>query len=115
MGTDARRYHGAFFGEPWPAGVCEDGHRLPTPVGVACALCGDVVDADGRGTWFLTATGPSPVHRECSLRSVLGGIGHHEDHAFWCQTIGDPDGGRSFRESALAVYALVESGKLGGL
>jgi hypothetical protein len=44
-----------------------------------------------------------PVHRECMLRTVMGGIGHLTDHAFWCNGQGDPDMGLSFRESALAV------------
>lgn len=45
------------------------------------------------------------VHRECILRSVVGGIGHLRDHAFWCGVMGDPDGGMTYRESALACQA----------
>ena len=47
--------------------------------------------------------------RECSLRSVLGGIGHMEDHQHWCREVGDPDGGRSDRQSALEVWAWVRA------
>jgi hypothetical protein len=49
-----------------------------------------------------------PAHNECGLRSALGGIGHLTDHNRWCLTEGDPDGGYSFRESALLVSAWVE-------
>ena len=47
------------------------------------------------------------VHRECGLRSALGGIGHHVDHYKWCVQAGDPDMGLSYRESARRVDALV--------
>jgi len=43
------------------------------------------------------------AHRECSLRSVLGGIGHLIDHAHFCGVGGDPDGGLDYRTSALMV------------
>lgn len=43
------------------------------------------------------------AHRECLLRSVLGGIGHLEDHQHWCNEVGDPDGGRTYRQSAIEV------------
>jgi hypothetical protein len=62
----------------------------------ACALCDEPI-VDG-------ATGMSELaHRECLLRSVIGGIGHLEDHAHWCLDMGDPDGGRTYRQSALEV------------
>lgn len=57
-----------------------------------------------QGSFVYAQTGAEPVHRECSLRSVLGGIGHLRDHDHWCTRMGDPDGGRSYRESALAVW-----------
>jgi hypothetical protein len=59
-------------------------------VNVVC-MCGD------------TAT----QHRECMLRSGLGGIGHLLDHDEWCIRRGDTDAGMSFRDSALAVAELV--------
>jgi hypothetical protein len=45
-----------------------------------------------------------PVHKECALRAVVGGIGHHRDHAVWCLIEGDPDAGMPYRQSALAVW-----------
>jgi hypothetical protein len=47
----------------------------------------------------------NPVHKECGFRAVSGGIGHFEDHHYWCQTRHDPDGGRTRRQSALEVWA----------
>lgn len=48
------------------------------------------------------------AHRECALRMVLGGIGHHLDHAHWCLEEHDPDGGLSYRESARAVARMYD-------
>lgn len=42
------------------------------------------------------------VHRECALRSVIGGIGHLIDHAHFCKGVG-PDAGLDRRTSALLV------------
>lgn len=55
---------------------------------------------------------PGYAHRECGLRSVLGGIGHHEDHEKWCVIMRDPDGGRSYHQSAVEVLALWDDGKI---
>ncbi len=42
------------------------------------------------------------AHRECALRSVIGGIGHLIDHAHFCKGVG-PDAGLDYRTSALMV------------
>lgn len=72
-------------------------------------LCGElIVDGDqGQMVPAVDADGwrPRPQHRECALRAVFGGIGHLRDHVHWCNTVGDPDGGLSYRDSALAVWA----------
>jgi hypothetical protein len=68
---------------------------------VNCVLCGTPMgDA-------ASSSEIQPMHRECSLRSVLGGIGHLLDHAHFCGERGDPDAGLSFRTSALLVDAWV--------
>jgi hypothetical protein len=48
------------------------------------------------------------VHDECLLANTIGHIGHLLDHDFWCSNMGDQYGGRTPRESALAVAKLVE-------
>lgn len=97
-----------FFGEPWPSGICDMGRRVPAPIGRPCVHCSEAIEADQQGSFTYTPGGPLPVHKECSLRSVVGGIGHIEDHAYWCVTMGDPDGGRTLRQSALEVWAWVQ-------
>jgi hypothetical protein len=75
------------------------GGSEPTP----CALCGENVDPGMEAQAIGTPEGFQMVHRECLLRSTLGGIGHLQDHAYWCCEMHDPDGGRTFRQSALEV------------
>lgn len=100
------RHVGAFFGEPWPSGVCDEGTQVPTPVGEKCALCDEPVEEKDQGSFMgiWEQSGLAPIHRECSLRSVFGGIGHLEDHTFWCGNMHNPDGGRSYRQSSLEVW-----------
>jgi hypothetical protein len=98
---DARQ---PYFGEPWPSGVCDDGRRVPTPTGAQCFMCQTPIEEHDQGSFIHAENGPEPVHKECSLRSVLGGIGHQTDHSFWCLQMHDPDGGKTYRESALAVW-----------
>jgi hypothetical protein len=95
----------------WDAPVTDEpATQVETPVGDRCALCDEAIVEGDQGTFLANVVpeckyGHPPVHRECSLRAVLGGIGHHEDHVYWCGERCDPDGGRTYRESALAVWA----------
>ncbi len=43
------------------------------------------------------------MHRECQLRTVMGGIGHLVDHERYCHGVG-PDAGLSRRRSSLLVW-----------
>jgi tetrahydromethanopterin S-methyltransferase subunit E len=69
-----------------------------------CELCGEEIQAHH----VQAGTRPLMAHRECSLRSVLGGIGHLMDHAHFCGKMGDPDAGLSYRHSALLVDTWVQ-------
>lgn len=75
-----------------------------------CLLCGEEVtstDERAQGAWMDETGQRRKVHRECALRNVLGGIGHIEDHQTWCREMRDPDGGRTYRQSAIEVDAWV--------
>jgi hypothetical protein len=39
------------------------------------------------------------------LREVMGGIGHHIAHEYWCTQHHDPDAGLTRRQSSLLVDA----------
>jgi hypothetical protein len=77
-------------------------NHLHTPKD-ACVLCEEPIGP----TEDAQPCQPGRAHRECLLRAVVGGIGHHEDHVHWCGVLGDPDGGRTYRQSALEVDALI--------
>lgn len=103
------RAFNAYFGEPWPSGVCDGGIQVNTPTEEKCSFCHEMIVDGDQGSFVFGLTGAQePVHRECSLRMVLGGIGHLEDHQRWCKGEHDPDGGRSYRQSALEVWAWVQ-------
>lgn len=87
------------FGQPL---LHEDEEQVDTPVGQPCSYCGEPISEGDRGG--VTAT-MGAFHQECAFRSAMGGIGHHENHAHWCKEVGDPDGGRTYRQSALEVWA----------
>jgi hypothetical protein len=70
---------------------------------VICVLCTEPI-ADWTTSVAIGPVGSDSLgHRECLLRNVLGGIGHLLDHQHWCIQMHDPDGGMTYRESAIAV------------
>lgn len=105
-----------YWGEPWPSGVCDEATQSNTyPLGEKCLLCGEVIVEGESGTYVNvmgtrgrlgSSVTTEPAHKECSLRSVLGGIGHHLNHSHFCQVLHDPDAGVSYRQSALLVWWL---------
>jgi hypothetical protein len=70
-----------------------------------CVLCDEAIDT--YEAWV--PLNPSQyAHHECSLRSVLGGIGHHLGHEYWCLQQRDTDAGLTYRQSSQMVAALVD-------
>lgn len=63
-----------------------------------CALCDEPILPNERADIRTM-----DAHRECALRSVLGGIGHLIDHAHFCHGELGPDAGLDYRTSALMV------------
>ena len=67
-----------------------------------CVHCNESIAADEERADIITMD----AHRECALRSVVGGIGHLLDHAHFCSGVG-PDAGLDYRTSALLVHVWV--------
>lgn len=88
------------FGQ-WDAPVTDDAVWIEPPIGEKCAYCRERIRAGENGA--ITPNG-FVQHRECSLRAVLGGIGHHVNHAHYCGGELGPDAGLSYRASALLVW-----------
>jgi hypothetical protein len=65
-----------------------------------CVLCDDPLFGPSVST-------AQPMHRECGLRSTIGGIGHLIAHDYWCTERHDPDAGLTYRQSALLVDTFV--------
>lgn len=109
---DARVPPMPYFGEPWPSAVCDEGQRWATPVGDLCLQCDEAIEEQHQGSYMYDVGGGlAPVHRECALRAVLGGIAHMRRTCSCYAAPGfadDPDAGLSYRESALLVWAYVQ-------
>jgi hypothetical protein len=70
---------------------------------VKCSLCDEPMHEEEN---INRAVG-WPMHRECTLRMALGGIGHLIAHDYWCTQKHDPDAGLTYRQSALLTDAYV--------
>lgn len=76
--------------------------------GDPCIYCDEPLLGNVAAGVIHTEEGPRYGHRECALREVLGGIGHHVAHEYWCKQHHDPDAGLTRRQSARLVAAWVE-------
>ena len=93
-----------FFGKPWGnigslANVRDE--QVPAPVGEKCMFCLVPVREGDQG---LVNYAGVPQHRECGMRSALGGIGHQVDHEHYCEGELGTDAGLSYRDSSLLVW-----------
>lgn len=90
----------------WNASFTDGLLPIAAPIGARCLHCREEV-ADGDNGAVLCGVAR---HRECSLRAVVGGIGHLVDHARYCRSDLGPDAGLSCRASSLLVWALFVDG-----
>ena len=70
-----------------------------------CVLCDERIEA--LDAW-VPLNPAQYAHHECSLRSVVGGIGHQIAHDYWCVQQHDTDAGFTYRQSAKMVVALID-------
>jgi hypothetical protein len=110
-----------YFGERWDAPVFDGviARQVPTPIGKTCLFCQEEIAEGDRGfvqagVTPLTRRGKTTghqiaslyVHRECQLRSVLGGLEHLEgrcEYTGHCHVLREA-AGRTIRQDALAVW-----------
>lgn len=86
----------------WDAPATDHLPVIETPVGVPCTYCRELIAVHDKGG--AVTRGMGPHHRECALRAVMGGVGHHVDHAKYCKSKLGTDAGLSYRDSALLVW-----------
>lgn len=80
---------------PW-APICEDCERVPVPVGQGCARCSEKIIPGDDGLVIphhgLDAEPRElPWHRECHLRSIVGGLNHQRGKCTCCGGTEPPD------------------------
>jgi hypothetical protein len=94
-----------------PCGKCKDDHdQHPiVPPFDSCVYCEEPLLGNVAPGVIGTPEGIRHGHIECSLREVLGGIGHLIAHDYWCTERHDPDAGLTYRQSALLVDAFVRA------
>jgi hypothetical protein len=73
-----------------------------------CLFCSGAIDGDAAPGQIYTEEGVRHSHWQCSLREVIGGIGHLVAHPYWCTQMHDPDAGLTYRQSSLLVAAWIE-------
>jgi len=86
----------------WDSPATDHLSAITTPVGFQCRYCGFAISKDDAGG--AVTLGMGVHHRECALRAVLGGIGHHINHDKYCRSPLGPDAGLHIRESSLLVW-----------
>ena len=70
-----------------------------------CVLCDEPIE---RPDAWVPLNPAQLAHHECSMREVLGGIGHQIAHDYWCVQQRDTDAGFTRRQSAQLVLALID-------
>jgi len=62
-----------WFGKSWRAPICNGEDHIETPIGKTCLHCGEIFMADDQG---VTDMQGKPMHLECHLRMIVGGVNH---------------------------------------
>lgn len=91
-----------FFGPKWDAPLTDHAKVVKTPTDMFCMGCNELFVEGDQGMVYPNGFGQ---HKECGLRSVMGGIGHLVDHAYYCHGEFGPDAGLTYRESAILAWA----------
>lgn len=83
--------------------------QIDTPVGVPCGHCDEPIGEGDTGTMMMyvdvSKAESKPVHYECTMRSVIGSVGHIEGTCS-CKVLGSHEGdptGMSRRQAAVAA------------
>jgi hypothetical protein len=85
----------------WDAPITDGATPIDVPTNLRCLYCREHFKPEDNGG----VINGQPQHRECGLRSVMGGIGHHVNHVRYCRGELGPDAGLTYRQSALMVWS----------
>jgi hypothetical protein len=85
----------AWFGPAPFAVACNQLPQQPTPIGQLCQWCQEEITSDDCGFMVNSMVREKlikvPVHVECQLRRIVGGINHQLKICRCCGGINDPD------------------------
>jgi hypothetical protein len=85
----------------WDSPFTDGATPIDVPTHLSCMYCHEpFVDGDDGAV----QTNGWAQHKECALRSVMGGIGHHVNHERYCHGELGPDAGLRYRVSAILVW-----------
>lgn len=107
-----------WFGKAYGCPYESDIPHAPTPVGEPCAHCGEAIAADDTGliTGYISGSGwtDKPLHYECHMRQIVGGLNHQLGKCTCCGGTkpADPEG-MSKRAAAIAALDLFYLKKAG--
>jgi hypothetical protein len=96
----------SYFGE-WDAPMTDNLLYVDAPIGEECIWCNELIQEGQAGGTYASG---QVTHKECSLRTVMGGIGHLVDHGRYCHSDDGPDAGLNKYVSAKMVWAWVTEG-----
>lgn len=116
---DIEEYTQEFFGERWDVPMMENARQVPTPVARLCAHCDEEIRAGQQGVMRvhvgMEGSRLKPVHRECDVRALVGGVYHLRGLCICQGGNMDPDPAwATRREAALLAfgYLLATGGAL---
>lgn len=100
-----------WFGKSWGAQVCVEDDHIETPIGKPCRHCGEIFIEGDQGVADMFG---QPMHLDCHLRGIVGGLNHLRGTCTCCGGTDDPDPPNVSRREA-ARLAVIEWEKTIGI
>lgn len=107
-----------WFGEDWKNGY-DATDQQPVPIGGQCAYCDETIIASDHGVIVPSINQTDlrhvPLHGECFVRQIVGGINHQRGKCFCCGGNSEPDPAtltkRQAAKLAVAYFYIMQSVK----
>jgi len=80
-----------WFGDAYGAEYEDDTPHTPTPVGAICPRCDEAIGPRDSGLTMMWNGEEKPLHYECHLRGIIGGVNHLRKNCTCCGGTEPPD------------------------